>query len=404
MNTTEWDELWTHATLATMTPNGAPFGLIRDGALAMSAGRIVWVGSMQQLATEPEQIRQQRDVGGRLVTPGLIDCHTHLVHAGDRSAEMAARLAGESYAQIAARGGGIVSTVRATRAASESDLIERSTPRLQALVDEGVTTVEIKSGYGLDADTELKMLGAARAVGQRLNVCVETTYLGAHAIPPEFAGNADGYIDNVCTVQLPAVARSGLATAVDAFCERIAFTPKQTRRVFDTARALGLPCKLHADQLSDSGGGRLAAEFGALSADHLEYLSADSLAAMVAAGTVAVLLPTAYYFMRETRLPPIEALRAAGATLAVGSDCNPGTAPAASLLLAANMACLLFGLTPEETLAGITRNAALALGKGSDRGTLEVGKRADVLLWDIERPERLIIEFNAHKPVLRRFS
>lgn len=405
MSTAHWDELWTNATLATMTTGGVPFGLIRDGAIAIKDGRISWIGSMQELNSHREwSAHQERDVGGRLVTPGLIDCHTHLVHAGDRSAEIAARLRGESYADIAARGGGIVSTVKATRAASEAQLVECSSHRLQALIDEGVTTIEIKSGYGLNADTEMKMLAAARSLGRLHNVSVETTFLGAHAIPPEFSGDAEKYIDDVCKVQLPEIARSGLATAVDAFCERIAFTPAQTRRVFDTARSLGLPCKLHADQLSDSGGGRLAAEFSALSADHLEYLSAESLAAMVNAQTVAVLLPAAFYFMRETKLPPIAEMRAAGAAMAVSSDCNPGTAPAASLLLSVNMSCFSFGLTPEEALLGVTRNAAAALGLDGDRGTLEVGKRADLLLWDVDSPERIVIELNAHRPALRRVS
>jgi imidazolonepropionase len=402
MHTMHWDELWTHATLATMRGGGAAFGLIDDGAIAMQGGRIAFVGSMAELGGRRFSAAQTRDVGGSLVTPGLVDCHTHLVHAGDRSAEIAARLRGESYAQIAARGGGIVSTVRATRAASESELVDCSARRLQALINEGVTTVEIKSGYGLDLDSEMRILSAARSLGRQLGVAVETTFLGAHAVPPEFAGAADDYIEQVCGRQLPAIAAANLADAVDAFCERVAFSPAQTRRVFDAARSLGLRCKLHADQFSDSGGGALAAEYSALSADHLEYLSDESLGAMAAAGTAAVLLPAAFYYLRETRLPPIAAMRDAGVVMAVASDYNPGTAPAASLLLSVNMACLLFGLTAEEALAGATRNAAIALGKGHDRGTLEPGKRADLLLWDLRNPERLVIEVNAHRPVLRR--
>ena len=401
----QWDELWTHATLATMCREGGPFGLIEDGAIAMYAGRIAFVGSMAELAAlRGVSAARIRDVRGSLVTPGLIDCHTHLVHAGERSAEIAARLRGETYAQIAARGGGIVSTVRATRAASESELVDGSARRLQALLDEGVTTVEIKSGYGLDLASEARMLRAARSLARQLDVAVETTFLGAHALPPEFATDAEAYIDEVCGKQLPAIAAEGLASAVDAFCERVAFSPAQTRRVFEAARGLGLRCKLHADQLSDSGGGALAAEYGALSADHLEYLSDESLGAMAAAGTAAVLLPAAFYYLRETRLPPVAALRDAGIVMAVASDCNPGTAPAASLLLSVNMACLLFGLTAEEAFAGATRNAAIALGKGHDRGTLETGKRADLLLWDLRNPERLVIELNAHRPVLRRVA
>jgi imidazolonepropionase len=327
-------------------------------------------------------------LGNAWVTPGLVDCHTHLVFAGDRAAEFEQRLNGASYEDIANAGGGIVSTVMRTRAASDDELFAQSLPRARALLGDGVTTIEIKSGYGLDFDSEAKMLRVARRIGDELGIGVRTTFLGAHALPPEFAGRQSDYVDEVCIRMLPAMARDGLADAVDAFCETIAFTGSETRRVFESARALGLRVKLHADQLSDSGGATLAAEFGALSADHLEYTSEDGVRAMAAAGTVAVMLPAAFYTLRETRQPPIEQLRAHGVPMAVASDVNPGTSPLLSLRHAMNMACTLFRMTPEEALRGTTINAARALGL-TDRGTLETGKRADVVIWNIDHPAEL---------------
>jgi imidazolonepropionase len=319
------------------------------------------------------------------VTPGLIDCHTHLVFAGNRANEFELRLNGASYEEIARLGGGIVSTVEQTRAASEDSLLAQSLPRARALLDDGVTTIEIKSGYGLDADTEAKMLRVARRIGAELGIGVRTTFLGAHAVPAEFAGRQSDYVDEVCVRMLPAIAQAGLADAADAFCENIAFTPSETRRVFETARALGLPVKLHADQLSDLDGAALAAEFGALSADHLEYTSEAGVRAMAAAGTVAVMLPAAFYTLRETRLPPLQLLRQHGVPLAVASDVNPGTSPLLSLRHAMNMACTLFRMTPLEALRGATVNAARALGL-ADRGTLAAGKRADFVIWEVEHP------------------
>jgi len=330
-------------------------------------------------------------LGGRWITPGLIDCHTHLVYAGNRAGEFEQRLEGASYAEIARRGGGILSTVRATRAADEDALVAGARPRLAALAAEGVTTIEIKSGYGLDRDTEVRLLRSARRLGDVAAVEVVTTFLGAHAVPPEFPGRADDYIDFVCAEVLPAAAP--WAGAVDAFCEGIGFSTRQTERVFEAARAAGLPVKLHADQLSDLGGAALAARYGALSADHLEYSSEDSVRAMATAGTVAVLLPGAFYFLGETRLPPIDALRRHRVSIAVATDSNPGSAPGCSLLLMLNMACTLFRLTPEEALAGATRNAAKALGKDAQLGTLEPGKQADFVIWDIEHPAELSYRF-----------
>jgi imidazolonepropionase len=386
-----WDALWVNGRLATMVPEtrAAPYGAIEDGALAVDGGGIAWVGPRADLPGAPDSLaRRVHDLDRRWLTPGLIDCHTHLVYGGDRAAEFEARLEGASYADIARAGGGILSTVAATRGASEDELFQAARPRLDALIAEGVTTVEIKSGYGLDLDNELKQLRVARALGADLPVTVETTFLGAHALPPEFAGRAEAYIDAVVAM-LPEVAASGLADAIDAFCEKIAFSPEQTARVFEAACARGLPVKLHADQLSDLGGAALAARFGALSADHLEYTSTDGVAAMAAAGTVAVILPGAFYVLRETQIPPVAALRAAGVPIALATDCNPGSAPVTSLLLMLNMGCTLFRLTPEEALAGVTRHAATALGLGASHGTLEVGKAADLAVWDIERPAEL---------------
>ncbi len=399
-----WDALWTNVHLATIDEaTGAPdgYGTIRDGALAVDDGRIAWVGPRRELPSE-WRAETEHDGKGAWMTPGLIDCHTHLVYAGTRSDEFEMRLAGASYEDIAKSGGGIASTVRATRAASEEELVEQGAVRLRRLVAEGVTTVEIKSGYGLDTASELKMLRAARRLAQTCGIEVKTTFLGAHAVPPEFAGRPDDYIALVCEEMLPAVAGTQLADAVDAFCERIGFSPAQTARVFDAAKAQQLPVKLHADQLSDLGGGRLAAEYRALSADHLEHATESSVRAMAGAGTTAVLLPGAFYFLRETRLPPIASLRQHKVPIAIATDCNPGTSPCTSLLLMLNMACTLFRLTPAEALAGVTRNAARALGLESETGRLAPGRRADFALWDIARPADLAYAFGAN-PCVGRF-
>jgi imidazolonepropionase len=378
------DLLFTNVRLATMA--GAGYGEILDAAIAVQGGRIAWLGAR---ADAPPDAAVVHDGGGCWLTPGLIDCHTHIVHAGNRSDEFEARLNGASYEDIARAGGGIMSTVRATRAASDPELLRQSVPRVARLLAEGVTTLEIKSGYGLDAESEAKMLRVARRIGELLPVDVATTFLGAHALPPEFAGRAYDYIDEVCERMLPLLARAGLVDAVDAFCERIGFTSEQTARVFDAATRLGLPVKLHAEQLSDQGGAELVARYRGLSADHLEHVTPAGIAAMAAAGTVAVLLPGAYYFLRETKAPPVAALRAAGVPLALATDCNPGTSPLTSILLAMNMACTLWRLTPREALAGCTIHAARALGRQAEVGTLEVGKRADFALWDIARPADL---------------
>ncbi|MHA3791375.1 imidazolonepropionase [Sphingomonas sp. YL-JM2C] len=386
------DRLWRDARLATMAGNG--LGIVEDGVVAASEGRILYAGPAADApAFDPDRAET---LDGRWITPGLIDCHTHLVHAGDRAREFELRLAGASYEEIAHAGGGIVSTMRATREADEARLVELALPRLDALIAEGATTVEVKSGYGLTVADELKMLRAARRLGEARPVGIRTTLLGAHALPPEYAGDADGYVDLVCREMIPAAAREGLADAVDAFCEGIGFTPAQTQRVFDAARAAGLPVKLHAEQLSNLHGARLAAEAGALSADHLEHLDADGIAAMARAGTVATLLPGAYYFVRETTLPPVDGLRAAGVPIAIATDCNPGTSPLSSLLLTMNMGATLFRLTVDECLAGVTRNAARALGLQAEIGTLEPGKSCDLAIWDIERPAELVyrIGFN----------
>jgi len=370
-----------NVALATMQP-GAPYGAVRDGALAVRNGQIAWIGPRSELP-QPLRTRTELDGKGGWLTPGLIDCHTHLVYAGDRAQEFEQRLRGASYEDIARAGGGIASTVRATRAATEAELLETSGRRLMRLEGEGVTTLEIKSGYGLDRDNELKLLRVARALGIVHGVDVRTTLLAAHALPPEYAGRADDYVTLVCEEILPAAAREGLADAVDAYCEAIAFSPQQVRRVFEAARHARVRVKLHADQRSDLGGAALAAEFSALSADHLEYANAPGITAMARAGTVAVLLPGAYYFLRETRPPPVDALRAAGVPIAIATDCNPGTSPVTSLLLMLNMACTLFRLRPEEALSGVTCHAAQALGL-LDRGRLAVGMRADLALWDID--------------------
>jgi imidazolonepropionase len=376
------DRVWTNARLATM----AGVGIVEHGAIAARDGRIAYAGDM---AGAPGfDAIETVDCEGRWITPGLIDCHTHLVHAGNRAHEFELRLAGASYEEVARAGGGIVSTMKATRAASEDALVAQALPRLDALIAEGATTVEIKSGYGLDTETELRMLRAARRLGDERPVRIATTFLGAHALPPEYAGDPGAYIDHVCTDMIPQAA--GLADAVDAYCEGIGFTQAQTERVFAAAAAHGLRVKLHAEQLSNLHGAALAARHGALSADHLEYLDAEGIAAMARSGTVATLLPGAFYFVRETRLPPIEALRAAGVPIAIATDCNPGTSPLTSLLLTMNMAATLFRLTVDECLAGVTRIAARALGLEQETGTLEPGKSCDLAIWDIERPAELV--------------
>ncbi|KRA59773.1 imidazolonepropionase [Caulobacter sp. Root655] len=382
------DRVWSKARLATLAADLPGLGVVEDGVVAALNGRILYAGPA---ADAPAfEAGDSIDCEGRWITPGLIDPHTHLVHGGDRAHEFELRLAGASYEEIARAGGGIVSTMKATRAASQDELLAGALPRLDALIAEGLTTIEVKSGYGLSLDDELKSLRAARALGQARRVSVATTFLGAHALPPEYAGDADGYIDHVCYQMIPAVAAEGLADAVDAFCEGIGFSLAQTRRVFEAAREHGLPVKLHAEQLSNLHGAALAAEFGALSADHLEHLDAEGIAAMAQAGTTAVLLPGAFYFVRETKLPPIEALRAAGVPLALATDCNPGTSPLTSLLLTLNMAATLFRMTVDECLAGVTREAARALGRLDDVGTLEAGKACDLAIWDIERPAQLV--------------
>ena len=374
-------------------------GHVPDAALAIRDGRIAWVGTRQQLQAMSWSAPVVTEARGLWITPGLIECHTHLVYAGDRSNEFAARLRGATYEDIARAGGGIVSTMRATRAASEAELLAQSLPRAQALASEGVTTLEVKSGYGLDLASELKMLRVAKRLGEELGMDVVKTFLGAHALPPEFANRQDDYVRHVCDDMLTAVAAEQLADAADVFCERIAFTREQTERVFERARSLGLALRLHADQLSDGGGGDIAARYGALSADHLEYASHASLQAMARSGVVAGLLPGAFYYLRETRMPPIEKMRALGVQMAVSTDCNPGTSPIASLLLAMNMACVLFRMTAAEVLRGVTINAARALGLGEDRGMLRVGMRADLAIWKLRHPEQLCAEVGTHRPV-----
>ena len=382
------DRLWRNARLATLAPSASGLGEVEDGVVAARDGRIAFAGPA---ADAPMfEADESIDCQGRWITPGLIDPHTHLVYAGDRAREFERRLAGASYEEIARSGGGIVSTMTATRAASEEDLVVAALPRLDALLAEGVTTVEVKSGYGLRLEDELKSLRAARRLADQRPVTILTTFLGAHALPPEHAGDADGYIAAVCNAMIPAAVAEGLADAVDAFCETIGFSLAQTRRVFEAARAHGLPVKLHAEQLSNSHGAALAAEFGALSADHLEHLDDAGIAAMAKAGTVATLLPGAYYFVRETKAPPISALRAAGVPIALATDCNPGTSPLTSPLLVMNRAATLVRLTVPECLAGVTREAARALGRLNEMGTLEAGKRCDLAIWNIERPAELV--------------
>ncbi len=388
-STSLWDGLLINCHLATMNDTGTPFGAIRDAAIGWKNGRIVFADAMGALPGKPDALSAQvKSAAGAWITPGLVDCHTHLVFGGNRADEFDQRLNGASYQDIARAGGGIASTVKATRALDDASLLAESLPRARALVRDGVTTMEIKSGYGLDLDSEMKMLRVARKIGSELGIGVRTTFLGAHALPPEFGGRQTEYVEHICEILLPEIARSGLADAVDAFCEKIAFTPEETRRVFSKARELGLPVKLHADQLSDLGGAALSAEFGGLSADHIEHTSDDGVRAMAKSGTVAVLLPGAFYALRDTTLPPIAALREQAVPMAVATDLNPGTSPLLSLRLAMNMACTLFRLTPEEALRGTTINAARALGL-HDRGRLDVGLRADFTIWDAASPADL---------------
>jgi imidazolonepropionase len=383
--------IWRNARVATMKPTSAGLGLIDGGAVAVRGERIAWVGPEADLPAElVEAVSLVTNCEGRLLTPGLIDCHTHLVWAGNRAHEFELRLAGASYEEIARAGGGIVSSVAALREASEAELLRQTLPRLDALIAEGVTTIEVKSGYGLDLANEAKSLRVARDLAVHRPIDVRTTFLGAHALPPEMNGNKDAYIDRVVNEMLPAIATDGLADAVDGFAEDIAFTNAQIERVFTAAKSLGIPVKLHADQLSDTGSAALAARFGALSADHLEYTSEEGVAAMAQSGTVAVFLPGAYYFIRERQTPPVELFRRHGVPMAVATDANPGTSPLTSILLAMNMAATLFGMTVEECLLGVTRHAATALGVGSTAGTLEVGKSADLAVWDVEAPAELV--------------
>jgi imidazolonepropionase len=382
------DRIWRNARLATLSPDRPGLGIVEDGLIACRDGVIAYAGTVREA---PEiDASQAIDCEGRWITPGLIDCHTHLVYGGDRAREFELRLDGATYEQIARAGGGIASTVEATRKASEVDLIDQALPRLDALIAEGATTVEIKSGYGLSLEQEQKQLRTARALGERRSVDIVTTFLGAHALPPEAKGDKDAYIARVCDEMIPAIAHEGLADAVDAFCEGIAFSPEQVARVFEAAQKHGLRVKLHADQLSDLHGAALAARFNALSADHIEHTDEVGVAAMAKAGTAAVLLPGAFYFLRDTKLPPIEALRKHGVAIALATDSNPGTSPLTSLLLVMNMGATLFRLTVEECLAGITRCAAQALGRQNDIGTLEAGKYCNLAIWDIERPAELV--------------
>jgi imidazolonepropionase len=383
------DHIWHGCRLATLSPSHQGLGAVEDGVIAATDGRIVYAGPAAD-APSALDAKQRTNCDGRWITPGLIDCHTHLVYGGNRAQEFEQRLAGASYEEIARAGGGIVSTVKATRHASAEQLVAAALPRLDALIAEGVTSIEIKSGYGLELDTERRQLLAARRLGNERAVSVRTSFLGAHTVPPEMKGNSTGYIDAICDTMLPQIAAEGLADAVDAFCEGIAFSPDETARVFAKARALGLPVRLHADQLSNLHGAALAARFGALSADHLEYADDEGIAAMGQAGTVAVVLPGAFYFIRERQVPPIEAMRRHKVPIALGTDSNPGSSPLTSLLLAMNMGATLFRLTVDECIAAVTREAARALGLFAENGSLERGKYCDLAIWDIERPAELV--------------
>jgi imidazolonepropionase len=385
-----WTNLWIDTHLATFAKGDGPYGIVENGAIAAIGENIAWVGATAGLPGAPQDLAETvHRLDGQWLTPGLVDCHTHLIFGGNRAHEFEQRLTGVSYEEIARQGGGINSTVRATRAADEDELVTLARPRLNRLLSEGVTTIEVKSGYGLDLETEIRMLRAARRLGNEAPVTLRTSFLGAHTFPSEFRDRPDAYIDLICNEMLPRVADLGLADAVDAFCEGIALSPEQTERVFRAAGQHGLPVKLHADQLSDLGGAALAAQFGALSADHLEYTSDAGAQAMAKAGTVAVLLPGAFFTLRESQAPPIESFRRHRVPMAIATDCNPGSAPVLSLLLMLNMACTLFRLTPAEALAGVTHNAAKALGLEDRLGSLEVGKRADFAIWDVNHPGEL---------------
>lgn len=387
--------LLTNASIVTFAETSAPYGMIENGSLALDGETIVWVGKAADTPQEFASLTAE-DLGGRLVTPGLIDCHTHVVFGGNRAREFEMRLEGASYEEVARAGGGIISTVSATRSASEDELLASALTRVDALIAEGVTALEIKSGYGLDHDTELRMLRVARRIAEARSIRVQTTFLGAHAIPPEYKDRADAYLDEICLPTLEAAHKEGLVDAVDGFCEGIAFSPDQMTRVFDKASDLGLPIKLHAEQLSNLGGAALAASRKALSADHLEYLDETGVKAMADNNTVAVLLPGAFYTLRETQYPPLNLLRQHKVPIALATDCNPGSSPLASLLLTMNMGCTLFRMTPEEALAGVTREAARALGL-IDVGTIEAGKRADLAVWNVSHPAELSyrLGFNA---------
>ena len=398
-----FDRIWHNARLATMRADRPDLGEIEHGVIAARGGHIAYAGAAADFPADADAI-QWIDCEGRWITPGLVDCHTHLVYGGNRAHEFELRLKGASYEEIARAGGGIVSTVAATRKASEAKLVASALPRLDALIGEGVTTIEIKSGYGLDTETEMRQLSAARSLGRQRTISIRTSFLGAHALPVEADGDKDRYIALVCEQMLPAVAKAGLADAVDAFMEGIAFSADQTALVFEAARGLGLPVKLHADQLSNLGGAALAAKFSALSADHLEHPDEAGAAAMAKAGTVAVLLPGAFYFIRETQKPPVEAFRKHGVPMALATDCNPGSSPLTSLLLTMNMGATLFRMNVAECLAGVTREGARALGVLDETGTLEAGKWCDLAIWDIERPAELVyrIGFNPlHRRVWR---
>ncbi|MEH6545172.1 MAG: imidazolonepropionase [Sneathiella sp.] len=399
------DRLFTNAQIASMIPAEAPYGMDAATALGISSGEITWMGHLDDL--DPKNLSDNvevTDVEGRCITPGLIDCHTHLVYAGNRAQEFEMALNGASYEEIAKKGGGILSTVTQTRDASEAELAATSQPRLEAMMACGVTTVEIKSGYGLDLENEIKMLEVAKHLGEINPVRVKKTFLGAHALPPEFSGDSDGYMAKVCHEMLPTAHTLGLVDAVDAFCEKIAFSETQVRQLFKVAEKLGIPVKLHAEQLSNLKGAELASHFNALSADHLEYLDEQGVMAMAKSGTVAVILPGAFYFLRETKKPPVELLRKHGVPIALATDCNPGSSPTTSPLLMMNMAAILFRLTPEEALAGFTRHAATALGMESEIGTLEIGKRADLAIWDIDHPSELTQGIGSNPLFLRYFG
>ena len=405
-----WDQVWIGADIATMVAGAKAYGNVQNAALAVKGGRIAWIGSAAEGSVKAAALNiPVHDARGLWITPGLIDCHTHLVYGGNRVAEFEQRLCGVSYEEIARAGGGIQATVQATRAATHEELYASAAIRAERLMSEGVTSIEVKSGYGLELDAERRLLEVARDLGAALPVSIVKTFLGLHALPREFAADRQGFVDAVSGPWLESLVAAGLVDAVDAFCENIAFTVPETEHLLRAAQRLGLPVRVHAGQLSDMGAAELAAKWGALSADHLEYLSAAGARALAAAGTVAVLLPTAYFTLRQTHPPPVALLREAGVALAIATDCNPGSSPCTSLLLALNMACTLFGLTPEEALSGATRHAALALGALDEIGTIEVGKRADLALWRIERPAELCYGMGAnpcvgvvHRGELRR--